>query len=315
MPAGYIFGVVGLFIFALTALAATLRPGGVRANWEHGIGLYALGLLVYGQYGGLYLAPPDTWMADVARILYVHVPAAWISMVAFTWAFAAAFGALMLERPKSLPVLSAATAVPGIGLIGLAMALTGVQRGLAAFFGILLILTAVECALLWIGNRFFNWTSDTLDHISEASTEVGVVLGVLLLFLGSVFSRPTFNVYWTWDPRLTASAVMVLTFVGVSLLRSSVDDPITRRTWSNVATILAYINIPVTYMSVKWWRTIHQLQSTPDTLSSDMTFWLRLNAWAFLFLSIWFVARRWRIARARALAEAPPELPPAPEIP
>lgn len=313
MPSGYIFGVVGLVILALSGLAATLRPGPIRANWEHAIGAFGLGLFVWGQYGGLVLAPPDTWMADVARILYVHVPAAWIAMVAFTWAFSAAFGALMLEQPKALPALVVASLVPGLALIGTATMLSGVPRGLAAFFGILCLLAAAECAVLWVGDRFFGWTVDTLDHISEASTEVGVVLGILLCFLGAVFSRPTFNVYWTWDPRLTASAVMVLTFVGVALLRSSVDDPPTRRTWANVATILAYINIPVTYMSVKWWRTIHQLQSTPDTLSPDMTFWLRVNAWAFLFVAIWFVARRWRIARARALAEAPPELPPAPE--
>ena len=314
MPAGYIPGVVGIVILAIAVVAATARGGRVRAGWEHAVGLYGLGLFAWGQYSGLYVAPKEAMMGDVGRILYVHVPAAWISMLAFTWAFAGSFGALMLDAPRRLPAIIGGSAASGLLAIGAAMALSGPARGLAAFFGILLVLTALECGVLYAGHRFFGWNADRLDHFSKASTETGIVLGVLLLYLGAVFARPTWGVYWTWDPRLTASAVMVLTFVGVSLLRSAVQDPVTRRSWVSVATIIAFVNIPVTYMAVKWWRTMHQLQSTPDTLNPDMTFWLRINAWAFLFIAMWFVARRYRIAEARGLAEAAPALPPEGEV-
>ncbi len=216
-------------------------------HWEHAVGALGLVLFVAGQYMGLFVAPPERGMGEVGRILYVHVPAAWLALVTFTIAFVAALGHL------------------------------------------------------FTGRRGFDWTT-------EAAAEVGVVMNGLLLILGSIFARPTWGVWWDWDPRLTASAVMLLTFVGVLLLRSSLRDPDRRATWTSVSTILAYVNIPVTYMSVRWWASLHQVQSSPETMAKPMVFILRLNAFAFLFLTIWFIARRWRIAAARDLADAPPPL-------
>ena len=79
--------------------------------------------------------------------------------------------------------------------------------------------------------------------------------------------------------------------------------------WSSVATILAFVNIPVTYLSVQWWRSMHQVQSTPKTMSEMYVLLLRVNAWAFLFLTVFFIVTRWRIAQAKAVADAPPPLP------
>ena len=78
--------------------------------------------------------------------------------------------------------------------------------------------------------------------------------------------------------------------------------------------MLAFVNVPVTYMSVKWWRSIHQMQSTPETVSEPMVFVFRVNLLAMALLMTWFIARRWRIAKHRAMAEAPAPLPPAPQV-
>jgi heme exporter protein C len=217
-------------------------------RWEIVPGLLGLGLLVTGQALGLFWAPPDQHMGEVARILFVHVPAAWLALVAFTVAFGAALASLFSGRPGA-------------------------------------------------------------DALVESSIEVGCLLNALLLVLGSLFARPTWGVWWDWDPRLTASAVMLLTFVGVLLLRAMVEDADRKQLWSAVATVLAYVNIPVTYFSVRWWRSLHQVQSSPNTMSDDMVLVLRINAFAFLFVMIWMMAVRWRIARARAIAAAPPPLP------
>ena len=223
---------------------ASPRPG---FAWEHAVGALGLVLFVVGQYLGLFYAPPERMMGDVGRILYVHVPAAWLARVTFTIAFGAALGHL------------------------------------------------------FTGRKGFDWAT-------EAACETGVMLNALLLLLGSLFARPTWGVYWNWDPRLTSSAIMLLTFVGVLLLRSALRDPDRRATWTSVSTILAYVNIPVTYLSVRWWRSLHQVQSSPQTVADTMVLVLRLNAFAFLFLTIWFIARRWRIAARRAAADAPPPL-------
>lgn len=232
---------VGLIGLGMLVALPRLKLG---FAWEHPIGAWGLLWLTVGCWLGLFVVPAERMMGDVGRILYVHVPAAWISLVVFTAAFVAAVGFLM--------------------------------TGKAAW-----------------------------DWAVESMCEVGVVLNALLLVLGSIFGKPTWGIWWTWDPRLTASLVMMLTFIGVILLRGAVRDPDRRATWTAVSTIVAALNIPITYMSVKWWAGLHQKQSTPDTIDPEMTFALRMCAWAFLMIAIWFIARRWRIAKANAIAELP----------
>ena len=104
---------------------------------------------------------------------------------------------------------------------------------------------------------------------------------------------------------------MMIAFVGVLLLRQATADPDRRATWTSVATILAGTSMVVTYMSVRWWRSIHQMQSSPDTIDGEMVTILRMNAWAYLALSAWFITRRYRLAAALSDLEQPPPLPEA----
>ena len=92
---------------------------------------------------------------------------------------------------------------------------------------------------------------------------MGVVFGALLCMLGAIWARPTWGVCWDWDPRLTTTAVLVLAFMGNLALRRFVDDPVKRAVWSAVAAIIADVDVPIMWFSVKWWNTLHQMQSTP----------------------------------------------------
>lgn len=224
------------------------RPWYSTPRWEHAFGLAGLALLLDGQYMGLVDAPAEAMMGDTGRILYVHVAAAWLTMVVFTF---------------------------------------------TCIFAFLFLVTGMK----------------DFDLLVESTAEVGVLLSVLLQATGMLFAKPTWGVFWDWDPRLVSTAVMMLSFIGVLTLRNSLDDPDRRATWTSVASILATTSMLVTYFSVRWWRSIHQMQSTPETVASPMVLILRINAFAFLFVSIWFVARRWRIARARAAEEEAPPLP------
>ena len=214
-------------------------------------GVAGLGLFLYAQYVGLYDSPPERMMGDVARILYVHVPAAWICMVAYTLAFPAAVVSLIFT--------------------------------------------------------FFR--KYQADWLTIAAVEVGVMLNVLLLILGSIFAKPTWNTWWTWDPRLTSALIMMLSFAAIPLVRLLVDQERTRAIITAVGTILAYINIPIVYFAVRWWRTIHQMQSSPDTMSAEMVTVLRMNAIAFLLLTVWWISKRWKVERARHHLSQPPLLP------
>ena len=215
----------------------TRRISGVRA-----VGLLGLGLLLVGSYVGLFVAPAERYMGQVQRIMYVHVPCAWVAMVCYTSAFA--------------------------------FAITG----------------------LWTGRR--RW-----DALTTASIEVGAVLNALLLVQGSIWARATWGVWWDWDVRLPTSLVMLLLFAGVLALRSFVEDSDRRATWTAVATIVAFVDVPLVYFCVRWWRSLHQVQSTPETVSSTMVVPLRVNAIAVLLIAIWLISKRAKLEAQRMRKE------------
>lgn len=212
--------------------------------------LIALGaaLLIWGSFWGLFRAPAETYMGDVQRIMYVHVPTAWNAMLALTFAFVAALGSL------------------------------------------------------WRGG--IAW-----DNRLEAGTEVGVVLSALLCMQGAIWAKPTWGVWWDWDPRLTTTAVLVFAFGAILALRQFVDDPVKRATWSAVATVIAFADVPIVYFSVRWWNSLHQLQSSPETVSRAFHWPLRINAFGILFLMCGLIALRTRVAALRRDEELAPPLP------
>jgi len=145
--------------------------------------------------------------------------------------------------------------------------------------------------------------SERADLQAAAGAEVGAVLTGLTLALGSIWGRPTWGVWWTWDARLTSTAVLFLVYVGYLALRGLTDDPERRARWSAAVGILGALNVPIVYMSVKWWRTLHQMQSSPSTVDPTYAWGLRANAIAFLLVLIVFVAYRYRGLLAQHVLE------------
>jgi hypothetical protein len=133
----------------------------------------------------------------------------------------------------------------------------------------------------------------------------------LLCAQGAIWAKPTWGVWWDWDPRLTTTAVLLFAFGGILALRAFVDDPVKRAVWSAVAVIVAYVDVPIVYFSVRWWNSLHQLQSTPQTVSSAFHWPLRINAFGILFLWIGLVMLRARVAalRLRSWPRLPAEPP------
>lgn len=152
----------------------------------------------------------------------------------------------------------------------------------------------------------------TNDLKWDARTEAGLELGSLLAFLlccqGAVWAKPTWGVWWDWDPRLTSTAVLLFAFLGILALRKFVDEPSRRAIWSAVATVIASIDLPIVYFSVKWWNSLHQQQSAPGTVSAAFRMPLLLNAAGMLLVVVAMLAIRSRVAGYRLgeqLAEPP----------
>lgn len=155
---------------------------------------------------------------------------------------------------------------------------------------------------LWTGRE--RW-----DATLVAASEAGIVLNGLLLVQGSLWGRATWGVWWDWDVRLTTSLILLLLFIGVLSLRSFAAGTERRASLTAVAAIVAFVDVPLVYFCVRWWRSLHQVQSSPATVDPAMVLPLRLNAFGLLFAAIWFIVRRARLelARRRASETALPD--------
>ena len=140
-----------------------------------------------------------------------------------------------------------------------------------------------------------SWKTDAL---AEASAEVALVFGAIGTTLGSIWGRPTWGVFWAWDPRLTTVAILLVAYAGYMALRRFVDDPERRAVWAAVTAIIIAVDVPIIYFSVKWWKSLHQVQSNPRTVDPQMVHALRWNITAFFLVFLVFIIARYRIALA-----------------
>jgi len=207
----------------------------------------AVAFFAAGSYYGLAVAPPEQFMGEVQRIMYVHVPTAWGAMLVLTWAFC--------------------------------------------------------CSVAWLISERWPW-----DHRLEAAIEMSVVLCFLLSVQGAIWAKPTWGVWWDWDPRLTTVAILLMAFLGIAALRRFVEDPVKRATWSAVATVVGFIDVPIVYYSVKWWNSLHQQQSTVSGVAREFRIPLLLNFAALMLFIVGVLILRTRVAATRAEEELPPGL-------
>jgi len=95
------------------------------------------------------------------------------------------------------------------------------------------------------------------DELAVSSAELGVLFCSLVLVMGPLWAKPVWGVYWTWDARLTSFLVLWLIFVSYLLLRKYIADVTKRGKISAVVGIIGFLDIPLVYFSIRWWRTLH----------------------------------------------------------
>jgi heme exporter protein C len=154
------------------------------------------------------------------------------------------------------------------------------------------------------------------DSAAQAAAELGVGLTALAIVLGSLWARPTWGTFWTWDPRLVSTAVLLLVYVGYLGVRGLATDPHANARRAAVLGVLAVVTVPVVHFSVVWWRALHQPPSVlrpggpAGTVPTVMLVTLLAGVLAFTLASAWVWLRRIRMLtpafdRAAAPAGAP----------
>jgi heme exporter protein C len=190
---------------------------------------------------GLFFTDEDVVQGSTVRLMYIHVPTAWVAYLAF-------------------------------------------------------IVTAITSAMYMWGKQH----SLTFDRIAGASAEVGVIFMGLCLVTGSLWGRITWGTYWQWDPRLTTTAFLFVTYVGYLAVRDLGGSHQQRAKRSGVVALLAVLEIPLVHFSVVLWRSLHQeasvLQPNGDvTMDGLMLFSLLFGVAVFTSLFAWMVLHRQRV--------------------
>lgn len=217
--------IIPLWLHRLGSPPTFYRVAGHAMPWCYGI---ALILGAIGLYGGLVLAPPDYQQGDAYRIIFIHVPSAWMSLFIYAFMAANAFIALV-------------------------------------------------------------WHIKLSEVLAMASAPVGAAFTFITLVTGSIWGKPMWGTWWTWDARLTSELVLLFIYLGVIGLYHAIED---RRQAARAAAFLALIgvvNLPIVHFSVNWWNTLHQGQTVrllgPSKINSAMLWPLLLMA---LATHLWF---------------------------
>jgi heme exporter protein C len=144
------------------------------------------------------------------------------------------------------------------------------------------------------------------DRLALASVEIGVVFTLVNIVSGSIWARPIWNTWWTWDPRLVTATVMELVYLAYLMLRQGIEDPERRARFGAVYGILGFLSVPLTFLSIRIWRTIHPVvvgSGDPTAEGSfDMTpkmlqaFMFSLLTFSFLYATLlWHRVRLGRL--------------------
>jgi heme exporter protein C len=202
--------------------------------------LYSIALIgaAIGIYGGLAVAPADYQQGDSFRIMYVHVPCAWMSL--FVYIFMAANGFVALV-----------------------------------------------------------WRIKICEVLALASAPIGAAFTFITLVTGSVWGKPTWGTWWTWDARLTSELVLLFLYFGVIGLNNAIEDTRQAARAAAFLALVGVVNVPIVHYSVTWWNTLHQSSSVSllgkTHIDSSMLWPLLVMA---LATHVYFFASL--LARARA---------------
>ena len=170
----------------------------------------------------------------------------------------------------------------------------------ASWTGMLGFLVATAAAIAYLKTGAIEW-----DTASLAGIEIGMVFIALGIISGSIWARPVWNTWWTWDPRLTTTLIMELIYAAYLLLRSGLDEPRRRARLSAVYAIIGFISVPLTFISIRVFRTIHPVlvgSSDPSVGAFAMSpkmqaaFFSSLAAFTILFIALYW--HRYRLGLA-----------------
>jgi len=124
----------------------------------------------------------------------------------------------------------------------------------AAWVGFFAFFIVFVASIQYLRSENSYWT-----RLARASAEIGVIFTTFVLLSGMLWARPTWNTWWTWDPRLTTSLILWLMYLAYLFLSQTLkaEEKSSQNRLAAIFGIIAFVNVPLVFMSIRWWRTIH----------------------------------------------------------
>ena len=158
--------------------------------------------------------------------------------------------------------------------------------------------------VVFFASILYLWKRDLrFDAVAVSSAEIGVLFTGITLATGSIWGKSTWGVWWTWDARLTLTAILFTIYVGYLMLRAFAEDPQAGARYGAVLAILGFLDIPLNHFAVQWWRTLHQpssiLRPAGSSVAPVMLVPLAISFVGLVLLYTYLLLERVRLERIR----------------
>ena len=147
-------------------------------------------------------------------------------------------------------------------------------------------------SILYLWKRSSRW-----DALAHSAAEIGLVFATLILITGSIWAKPVWGVWWTWEPRLATSLILWLIYVAYLMLRSYAPSRSQGANYAAVLGIIGFIDVPIVYFAVEWWRAVHPESvvgplAETESLDSSMRAVLMFSMLTFTLLFLFLLRER-----------------------
>ncbi len=144
---------------------------------------------------------------------------------------------------------------------------------------------------------FLRSGSHRWDTLAYCSAEIGVVFTTITLITGPIWARPIWNTWWSWDPRLTTTLILWFIYLAYLVIRSSAEGSQQQSRLAAVFGIIGFVDVPIVFMSTRWWRSIHPtlIQTDKMNMEPSMVFTMVFSFVSFTILYAFLLSYRVRL--------------------
>jgi heme exporter protein C len=177
-----------------------------------------------------------------------------------------------------------------------------------AWVGMLGFIAAGVAGIVYLRTHDLKW-----DIVEVAAVEISLVFFFITIVTGSIWAYPVWNTWWTWDPRLTTAAILELIYVAYLLLRQGIEEPERRARFGAVYTLIGALSVPLTFMSIRLFRTIHPVVIGAANAGAQGSFdmtpkMLQTMLFAIAVFSVIFITLFWHRIRFGRLQQTVEQL-------